>query len=274
MEGDKEKRGAQGKEMNEMTKKPFDDRRRSLVAKARAVRDWIKRWWAVLLVCGVFLNLISSIGFNLFLYEESGQAVGFSGFAYEKAEAWADLERAAGLFDQINAQGKAYTRYLGWLNPLQYPGYRAWFSIGAKEWARAMHVLAKTKLGEAAIALEEEQDEAYDHLDGDQVPYFQAKDFVGQELTVVFKVTKAQESPSGKAFFLNSPGEFSAVAFNKALWPALRILSGERIGVRGKIQLYKGKPEIVIESLNQIESSRLSDYLMQLDAENRGERGD
>jgi len=96
----------------------------------------------------------------------------------------------------------------------------------------------------------------------------------GVDIVVIHRTERIGFKAGALAHGLSTAtGEFTAVCFNKGLFPYLKELEGARIGVRGEIKLYRGQPEIIIESLDQIESERLSLLLMELDAEARAERG-
>jgi hypothetical protein len=83
---------------------------------------------------------------------------------------------------------------------------------------------------------------------------------VGEEGTVVGTVVTVHRTQTGN-IFLNFGADYPHQTFSGAVLnprdPALRdldSLTGRRIGVRGRIQRYKGQPEIVIERADQIVS--------------------
>lgn len=92
----------------------------------------------------------------------------------------------------------------------------------------------------------------------------QAKDHVGEEATVEFVVAKVGFSKKSGTHYINShdphEGYFAGVVFSdglskieKSLGLTLREgLEGKKVRIRGKIQLYKGSTEIVVEKPEQI----------------------
>lgn len=239
----------------------------------KRIGGWVNRWKWFLTIGMLLLSIIGQVGFSLFIYEEGGQQLVFSSWFFEDAKDWRGMEKAASYLDEVNRSANLFAKIIGWINPIAYPSYRAYFGTCSPTVAEAIHKAAAYQMGQVAEVDADKLDGEYDHLDNDQLPYFEAKDHVGEEWTVVFLVKKAEASSSGKAFFLDSPGDFTAVCFVRQLFPYLEELEGERIGVRGEIKLYRGKPEIVIEDLDQIESEKLSHLIQQLDAEERAERG-
>lgn len=243
----------------------------------KRIGGWVNRWKWFITAALLAISIVGQVGFTLFIYEEGAQQLVFSSWFFEDAKDWEGMEKAASYLDRVNRAGDLFAKLLGWLNPIAYPAYRAYFSRCSPTVAEAIHKAAAYRMSQAQAQAQvqdrEREDWDWDHLAEGQLPWFEAADHVGEEWTVVFTVIRAVESPSGKAFFLDSPGEFTAVCFNKGLFPYLKELEGARIGVRGEIKLYRGQPEIIIESLDQIESERLSLLLMELDAEARAERG-
>jgi len=87
----------------------------------------------------------------------------------------------------------------------------------------------------------------------------QAKDHVGQNVAVQGQVTQVGASERSHTLFLNFGGRypdhvFTAVIFSKDLQPFgdVRSWEGKTITVRGHVQLYKGKPEIILERPQQV----------------------
>jgi DNA/RNA endonuclease YhcR with UshA esterase domain len=87
----------------------------------------------------------------------------------------------------------------------------------------------------------------------------QAKDHVGQDVVVKGQVTQIGTSERSHTLFLNFGGRypnhtFTAVIFSKNLhsFPEARSWEGKTVTVRGQVQLYKGKPEIVLERPEQV----------------------
>lgn len=86
-----------------------------------------------------------------------------------------------------------------------------------------------------------------------------AGQYLGQRLTIEGDVVRVYNS--GKAAFLNFAeqyqGEFSAVIFAADFeqWPEPpdQVYLGQRVRVTGKIKDYKGAPEVIVESPEQIE---------------------
>ena len=92
----------------------------------------------------------------------------------------------------------------------------------------------------------------------DPISLYEAKDHVGENVIVQGVVSNVFISEKGNCF-LNMGGnypnqKFTAVIFANFthLFNDLKLFTGKTIEVKGKIKLYKGKPEIVISSINQI----------------------
>lgn len=87
----------------------------------------------------------------------------------------------------------------------------------------------------------------------------QAKDYVGKTVTVCGEVKSTHSTK--KAAFMNFgeayPNQtFTAVIFDSFQYnfPDLKNYNHKNICVTGKIELYKGKPEIVLRESKQIEA--------------------
>jgi len=83
----------------------------------------------------------------------------------------------------------------------------------------------------------------------------EAKSHIGQVVTV--RGTVDQVKVSAKAIFLDFGGRypnqaFVVVTFNTAFADVLSAYEGKTISVNGKVELYRGKPEIILHSLAQI----------------------
>jgi len=81
----------------------------------------------------------------------------------------------------------------------------------------------------------------------------------GRDVAVQGRVTQVNESLDGKTLFLNFGGRypfhvFDAVIFERSLksFPDARSWEGKVIKVRGKVQVYRGKPEIVLERVERV----------------------
>lgn len=93
----------------------------------------------------------------------------------------------------------------------------------------------------------------------DTISPAQAVEYAGQE--VVLEGVVSQVSVSGKGTtFLNFGGVypnevFYAVIFanNSDLFPGVENLEGRNVAVTGMIEIYKGKPEILLTSPDQLE---------------------
>jgi len=90
------------------------------------------------------------------------------------------------------------------------------------------------------------------------IPWQQAGEYVGKKVIVTGKVVRTHDS--GKATFLNFDedwkGKFVAVIFASTgcSFPGAPadLLMGKDLRIRGKVKMYKGSPEIVIESAKQL----------------------
>jgi DNA/RNA endonuclease YhcR with UshA esterase domain len=89
----------------------------------------------------------------------------------------------------------------------------------------------------------------------------EAKSHVGQTVTVQAPVDDVHTGPGG-ATFINMGGSypdntFTAVIFasDRAKFPDARTLKGKTVDIRGEVQLYQGKPEIVLKSAEQLKGN-------------------
>lgn len=84
-----------------------------------------------------------------------------------------------------------------------------------------------------------------------------AANHIGESATV--RGTVQEVKVSAKAIFLDLDGRypdepFSVVCFSTAIADKLSALQGKAISVTGTIQLYKGKPEIILKDMSQIQA--------------------
>ena len=86
-----------------------------------------------------------------------------------------------------------------------------------------------------------------------------AAHFVGHSMTVEGVVSQVSRSGGGTTF-INFGGRypnhvFYAVIFrsNKSRFSGIQSLEGQSVAIHGTIELYKGKPQIILRSPDQIE---------------------
>ena len=89
----------------------------------------------------------------------------------------------------------------------------------------------------------------------------EAKNHVGQNLTVEGVVSEIHHAASGKVIFIDIGGrypnaEFVAVIFQDDFgkFPKVDTLEGKTVDVMGTIKLYNGRPEIVLDDPAQIKA--------------------
>jgi DNA/RNA endonuclease YhcR with UshA esterase domain len=89
-------------------------------------------------------------------------------------------------------------------------------------------------------------------------PALEAAKHVGETATITDKVDGVHQSGKGN-IFLNMGGKYPNQAFtafipsaNAAQFPNAQQYEGRTITVSGEIRLYKGKPEIIVNSPSQI----------------------
>ncbi len=88
-----------------------------------------------------------------------------------------------------------------------------------------------------------------------------AKTHVGETVTVEGAVSEVHHAASGKAIFIDIGGQYpdNAVAgvifaADAAKFPNVDALQGKTIDVSGKISLYHGRPEIILNDASQIKA--------------------
>lgn len=82
-----------------------------------------------------------------------------------------------------------------------------------------------------------------------------AGDHVGEIVTVSGEVVQVKVAE--RAIFINLAGTsggryLNIVTFNMTLGDALKRYQGKSVSITGKVKMYKGKPEIVLEGMSQI----------------------
>jgi DNA/RNA endonuclease YhcR with UshA esterase domain len=89
----------------------------------------------------------------------------------------------------------------------------------------------------------------------------EVKAHVGQTVTVEAAVTDIHTGRAG-ATFINMGGsypdnEFTAVIFasDLAKFPGAKALKGKTVAVSGPVQLYQGKPEIILKTAEQLRTN-------------------
>lgn len=89
----------------------------------------------------------------------------------------------------------------------------------------------------------------------------EAQAHAGQSVTVEGTASEIHASPSGRVTFINIGGAypnnpFTAVIFARdvAKFPNLASLDGRTVDVSGPVQLYKGKPEIIVTDAAQLKA--------------------
>jgi DNA/RNA endonuclease YhcR with UshA esterase domain len=87
----------------------------------------------------------------------------------------------------------------------------------------------------------------------------EAKDHVGQLVTVEGPVGGVHHAASGKVTFIDMGGRypnkpFAGVIFSDdaSRFPEIDTLDGKTIDVTGRVQLYRGAPEIIINDAKQL----------------------
>jgi DNA/RNA endonuclease YhcR with UshA esterase domain len=86
----------------------------------------------------------------------------------------------------------------------------------------------------------------------------QAAAHVGQQVVVEGTVVRVYTSSSGTTFLNFGAAypnqDFTAVIFDKvsSAFPSVDQLRGKRVAISGAVQLYQGKPEIILRSASQL----------------------
>jgi DNA/RNA endonuclease YhcR with UshA esterase domain len=86
-----------------------------------------------------------------------------------------------------------------------------------------------------------------------------AKDHVGEQVTIEGVVSEVHHAASGRVTFIDMGGRypsrpFAAVIFQSdaGKFPNVDALDGKTIDVSGRIRLYRGTPEIIVNDPGQI----------------------
>lgn len=86
-----------------------------------------------------------------------------------------------------------------------------------------------------------------------------AKDHVGQQVTVEGVVSEVHHAASGRATFIDIGGRYPQRAFAAVIFesdagkfPNVDALNGKTVDVTGRIQLYRGAAEIIVNDPGQI----------------------
>jgi DNA/RNA endonuclease YhcR with UshA esterase domain len=88
-----------------------------------------------------------------------------------------------------------------------------------------------------------------------------AKDHVGEQVTIEGVVSEVHHAASGRATFIDIGGRypnnpFAAVIFESdaGKFPNVDALDGKTIDITGRIRLYRGAPEIILNDPGQIKT--------------------
>src|SRR6266496_2569632 len=91
------------------------------------------------------------------------------------------------------------------------------------------------------------------------IPPETARNYVGREVVVDGTVVQVSVSRRSETTFLNFGAPypnhtFTAVIFkgNRSLFPKVREWEGKRLRISGKVRLYRGKPEIILDRAEQV----------------------
>lgn len=89
----------------------------------------------------------------------------------------------------------------------------------------------------------------------------EAQAHVGQTVTVEGTVSEVRAAASGRATFIELGGRypdnvFTAVIFSgdASKFPDVRSFNGKIVDITGPVHLYRGKPEIILKSADQIKA--------------------
>ena len=90
-----------------------------------------------------------------------------------------------------------------------------------------------------------------------------AASHIGQNITVEGVVSNVHEARGSGTIFLDMGGSypnnaFTAVTFpdDASKFPNVTVLSGKTVDITGTIQDYKGKPEIILKSADQVKAAQ------------------
>jgi hypothetical protein len=91
------------------------------------------------------------------------------------------------------------------------------------------------------------------------IPPEQAESHIGQTVTVEGVVNEVHTARSGSATFIDMGGSYPANVFTGVIFASemeavgdVSDLGGKTVETNGEVRMYRGKPEIVISSRNQI----------------------
>jgi hypothetical protein len=236
-------------------------KRKLLAGLIRLQRAW-KLWRPVIIIIGL-------VGFSIFIFQEAVQLSTFACWAYERAEWWKGYGECLGTYRWVMEIGRWTNRLVGWLNPIGFPAYIAFFegaaprNLAGMEANMAAHTLEATPIGKRPEALA-----------GTLSPEVIEADpgvFVGQQHEVGMKILRV--SIRERVTFLEqNRGGFYLVIFNRGAFEEeigdLAGLEGSWVIAVGEISLYRGRPQIILEEPDQLEiitqgypSSLIQEYL-------------
>jgi DNA/RNA endonuclease YhcR with UshA esterase domain len=91
------------------------------------------------------------------------------------------------------------------------------------------------------------------------IPATEAASHIGQSVTVEGVVSEVHTASSGKATFIDIGGTYPNEAFTAVIFERnmsavgdVSALTGKTVDITGAIQLYRGRPEVIIVSRSQI----------------------
>jgi len=213
----------------------------------------IDQAWHVLKSLALVLSVIGAVTFSCFIFEEALQLNTFGCWAYSDAGDWEGYANCIKAYQGVRIAGSIFTKVIGWVNPVAMPGYLFFFDRAAVANEQGMISLLCLNIhnnNELCPA----RDEELELRPGAISPADIEKDpasYEGKEVTVQLKVRQVIQK---EKVSLLSSGGFSLVIFpaKKHLFPDLASFKGKTLLAKGKVKLYKGQPEIILEDPSQI----------------------
>jgi len=86
-----------------------------------------------------YLSVIGTIGFSLFIFEESIQTLQFSMFMIDKTEQYEVMQKNIDIIASINDKMSLLNNAIGWTNPIGWFGYNA-FSEATRAYVNSARI--------------------------------------------------------------------------------------------------------------------------------------
>lgn len=122
----------------------------------------------------VVITIMGTVSFTLFIFEEAQQTIMFSTWQSTDCAQWSTVATSCQLMYDLNETMNRLNTWVGWINPLSYMSYRAYYKASAtyiSALRSKVFLHAPEELDGCKICLTVRQ-QRFEPLDGNYVVYF------------------------------------------------------------------------------------------------------